>query len=154
MVLPVTAFDSSCCEVGAPLAAVAVKAVVSLLLAVSSWNAVGVSSAPSADWKVDSAPFRVPSAEIWLVTCCVWLLISVCCGPSLAATSSETRLLTLMTEPPAAPEELLLATETTGCVWATPEVVEPTVVILGASQNGTGGGAHWRPPLVTSTSDW
>jgi hypothetical protein len=35
-----------------------------------------------------------------------------CCGASLAATSCDTRLLTLMTEPPAAPELPLLATDT------------------------------------------
>jgi len=39
-------------------------------------------------------------------------LMSACCGASVACTSCETRLLTSMTEPPAAPALLLEATET------------------------------------------
>jgi hypothetical protein len=40
------------------------------------------------------------------------LAINVCCGASSAATNWDTRLLTSMTEPPAAPELVLLATLT------------------------------------------
>ena len=99
----------------APEPAVAVNAVWSVLFAVCTWNAVGVSSTPSDDWKVDSALFRVPSAEICVLTACVCVEISDCCGAAVAATSCDTSELTLMTEPPAASALELLAIDTTGC---------------------------------------
>ena len=49
---------------------------------------------------------------MFAVVVCVSLAISDCCGASVAATSCETRLLTLMIEPPAAPALELLAIET------------------------------------------
>jgi len=109
------------------------------LEAVTALNDPGVSSADSEDWKVESALLSVPSAEIFAVTAWVWFVISDCCGASVAATNSDTSELTLMTEPPAAPELLLLATET-GVVSGEPvelvlvaEVVGVVVVVgLGA----------------------
>ena len=85
------------------------NAVWSVLFAVCTWNAVGVSSTPSDDWKVDSALFKVPSAEICVLTACVCVEISDCCGAAVAATSCDTSELTLMTEPPAASALELLA---------------------------------------------
>ena len=99
---------------GAPALAEAVKALSSLLVAVAIWKAPGVSSAVREPWKVASALLSVPKAEICAETCWVWLEIRVSCGASVAATSWETSELTSITEPPAAPALLLLATETTG----------------------------------------
>src|SRR6185437_5910440 len=122
--VPVNLFDRSCCAeascetvtlydpIGAPELAVAVNAAVLLLVAVSALKAFGVSSALKEAWNVDNAPLSVPSAEIWVVTVCVWAVIRFCCGTCVAVTSCWTNALTLMTEPPAAPALVLLATET------------------------------------------
>jgi hypothetical protein len=48
----------------------------------------------------------------------------------VALTSSETRELTSITEPPAAPELPLLATETTGWVTGTPLLLVVLVVVV------------------------
>src|SRR6185437_433316 len=77
-------------------------------------KAPGVSREDSEPWKVASALFSCPSAEIWADTCWVWLEISASCGAWVAATSCCTSELTLMTEPPAASALLLPATDTTG----------------------------------------
>jgi hypothetical protein len=50
-----------------------------------------------------------------VLTACVCVEISACCGAAVAATSCDTSELTSMTEPPAASELELLAIETTGC---------------------------------------
>ncbi len=85
VVVPVLArdFDRSCCAwasavtdtlyvpTGAPEVAVAVTAAELLVFAVCVSNAVGLSSVLKADWNVDRALFRVPSAEICVVTACV-----------------------------------------------------------------------------------
>src|SRR5579871_6492475 len=100
----------------APAAAVAVKTVESEVLAVWAPNADGESIAPRADWNVERAPLSDPTAEICVVTACVWLAMTESCGARVAATSCETRELTLMTDPPAAAALLLPAIETTGAL--------------------------------------
>jgi hypothetical protein len=94
----------------------AVNAVVLLLDALRESKELVVATGPREAWNVDSALFSCPSAEIWLVSDCVSLLMIASCGALVAATSCETSELTLMTDPPAAPALLLLATETTGLV--------------------------------------
>jgi hypothetical protein len=72
------------------------------------------------------------------VTALVWFAICDCWGASVAATSSDTRLLTSMTEPPAAPELVLLAIET-GVVSGV-AVVLPVLLVLIAFVPLNGGG--------------
>jgi hypothetical protein len=71
-----------------------------------------VSIADNDDWNADSALLSCPTEEISVVSDCVCSLISASCGAAVAATSCETNEETLITEPPAAPALVLLATET------------------------------------------
>jgi hypothetical protein len=98
------------------------------LLAVCESKELGELSEDSAVWKVESALLSVPSAEMLAVTAWVWLSMSDCCGASVAATSSETSELTLMTDPPDAAALVLPATETIGC--ATTLEVELLVLLV------------------------
>jgi hypothetical protein len=82
------------------------------LVAVSAANALDVLSEASEAWNTLSALFSVPTAEIFVVTSEVWAAMRASCGARVAATSCETRLETLMTEPPAPLALPLLATDT------------------------------------------
>jgi len=62
------------------------------------------------------------------VTASVLAVMTACWGASVAATSSETSVLTVMTEPPAAPALLLLATDT-GLVSTVLDVLVPVAVV-------------------------
>ena len=88
--------------------AVAVTRVSSALVAVTELKALGVLTALSAVWKVASALLSVPTAEMFAVTAVVLSVMTFCSGAWVAATSSDTSVLTLITEPPAAPALALL----------------------------------------------
>jgi hypothetical protein len=89
-----------------------VNTVGSELVAVSAANALEVLSEASEAWNTLSALFSVPTAEIFVVTVEVCEAICASCGARVAATSCETRLETLMTDPPAPLAVLLAETET------------------------------------------
>ena len=69
----------------------------------------------------------------------------VSCGAWVAETSSETSWLTLITDPPAAPALLLLATETIG--WPLPETLEVVVIGIAFSLQAKRGWGLAAPTL-------